>query len=86
MNETLTRSLSGLVYILILISAIFYSDNGYSFAILMFIFAGISCWELNKLLRIESYRAYFQLIVLAAFTYLTLATDLTDRNNANAAF
>ena len=86
MNETLTRSLSGLVYILILISAIFYSDNGYSFALLLFLFAGISCWELNKLLRIESYRAYFQLIVLAAFTYLTLATDLTDRNNANAAF
>ena len=86
MNETLTRSLSGLVYILILISAIFYSDNGYSFAILMFIFAGISCWELNKLLRIKSYRAYFQLIVLAAFTYLTLATDLTDKNNANTAF
>ena len=86
MNETLTRSLSGLVYITILISAIFYSIDGYSFAILMFIFAGISCWEFNNLLKLKSYRSYFQLIVLATFTYLTLATDLTDKNNANTAF
>ena len=86
MNETLTRSLSGLVYIIILISAIFYSDNGYTFAVLMFIFAGISCWEFNKLLKLKSYRSYFQLIVLAAFTYLTLTTDLADKNNATKAF
>lgn len=86
MNETLTRSLSGLVYIIVLISAIFYSDNGYSFAILMFIFAGISCWEFNKILNIKGIRVYFQLIVLAAFTHITLATDITDKNNASTAF
>ncbi|MGB1269444.1 MAG: phosphatidate cytidylyltransferase [Flavobacteriaceae bacterium] len=86
MNETLTRSLSGLVYITVLISAIFYSDNGYTFAVLMFIFAGISCWEFNNLLKIKSYRPYFQLIVLAAFTYITLATEITDKNNATIAF
>ncbi|MGB0896470.1 MAG: phosphatidate cytidylyltransferase [Flavobacteriaceae bacterium] len=86
MNETLTRSLSGLVYIIILISAIFYSDNGYTFAILMFVFSGITCWEFNSLLHLKSYRSYFQLIVLAAFTYITLATDLTDKNNATNAF
>ena len=86
MNETLTRSLSGLVYIIVLISAIFYSDNGYTFAVLMFIFAGISCWEFNRLLNIKSIRSYFQLIVLAAFTYITLATDISDKNNATTAF
>ena len=86
MNETLTRSLSGLVYITVLISAIFYSDNGYTFAVLMFIFASISCWEFNNLLKIKSYRPYFQLIVLAAFTYITLATEITDKNNATIAF
>jgi phosphatidate cytidylyltransferase len=86
MNETVTRSLSGLVYILVLISAIFYSDNGYSFAVLMFLFAGISCWEFNTLLKLKSYRSYFQLIVLAAFTYITLTTDIADKNNATTAF
>lgn len=86
MNETLTRSLSGLVYITVLISAIFYSDNGYTFAVLMFVFAGISCWEFNTLLKQKSYRSYFQLIVLAAFTYITLATEITDKNNATTAF
>lgn len=86
MNETLTRSISGLVYIIILLSAILYSDNGYSFATLMFIFAGITCWEFNKLLKLKGYRSYFQLIILAAFTYITLATELTDKNNATTAF
>jgi phosphatidate cytidylyltransferase len=52
----------------------------------MFIFAGISCWEFNKILNIKSIRVYFQLIVLAAFTYITLATDITDKNNASTAF
>lgn len=86
MNETLTRSLSGLVYITVLISAIFYSDSGYTFAALMFIFAGITCWEFNTLLKLKSFRSYFQLIVLTAFTYITLITDLTDKNNASTAF
>jgi len=72
MNETLTRSLSGLVYITILISAIFLSDNGYLFASLMFIFAGISSWEFNSLLKVNNFRSYFQLVIIAYFTYLAI--------------
>jgi len=75
MNETLTRSLSGLVYITILISAIFCSNNGLLFAGLMFLFAGISCWEFNNLLKINNTRAFFQLVIVAYFTYLTLKEE-----------
>lgn len=77
MNETLTRSLSGLVYITILIAAIFFSENGLLFAGLMFVFAGISCWEFNKLLKVNNFRAYFQLVVIAYFTYLALTVNPT---------
>ena len=76
MNETLTRSLSGLVYITILISAIFFSESGLLFAGLMFLFAGISCWEFNKLLKINNTRSFFQLVIIAYFTYLTLAGEI----------
>jgi len=75
MNETLTRSLSGLVYITILISAIFCSNNGLLFAGLMFLFAGISCWEFNNLLKINNTRAFFQLVIVAYFTYLALKEE-----------
>ena len=75
MNETLTRSLSGLVYITILISAIFFSNDGFLFAGLMFLFAGISCWEFNNLLKINNFRAYFQLVIIAYFTYLALVGE-----------
>lgn len=75
MNETLTRSLSGLVYITILISAIFFSENGILFAGLMFIFAGISCWEFNNLLKVNNFRSYFQLVIIAYFTYLALTAS-----------
>jgi len=75
MNETLTRSLSGLVYITVLISAIFFSDNGFLFAGLMFLFAGISCWEFNNLLNINNSRSFFQLVIIAYFTYLALVED-----------
>jgi len=80
MNETLTRSLSGLVYITILISAIFFSDNGFLFAGLMLLFAGISCWEFNNLLKINNSRAYFQLAIIAYFTYLALTKDTHSSN------
>lgn len=76
MNETLTRSLSGLVYITVLISAIFFSDNGFLFAGLMFLFAGISCWEFNNLLNINNSRSFFQLVIIAYFTYLALVEDI----------
>jgi len=75
MNETLTRSLSGLVYITILISAIFFSNDGFLFAGLMFLFAGISSWEFNNLLKINNSRTYFQLVIIAYFTYLALVGE-----------
>jgi len=75
MNETLTRSLSGLVYITILISAIFFSNDGFLFAGLMFLFAGISCWEFNNLLKINNFRTYFQLVIIAYITYLALVGE-----------
>jgi len=75
MNETLTRSLSGLVYITVLISAIFFSENGFLFAGLMFLFAGISTWEFNNLLQVNNSRPYFQLVIIAYFTYLALTGD-----------
>jgi len=75
MNETLTRSLSGLVYITILISAIFFSDDGYLFAGLMLVFSGISCWEFNNLLKVNNFRAYFQLAIVAYFTYLAITGE-----------
>lgn len=78
MNETLTRSISGLVYITILISAIFFSESGLLFAGLMFLFAGISCWEFNKLLKINNTRSFFQLVIIAFFTYLTLTDEIDD--------
>ncbi|NQY30197.1 MAG: CDP-archaeol synthase [Flavobacteriaceae bacterium] len=80
MNETLTRSLSGLVYITILISAIFFSNNGLLFAGLMFVFAGISCWEFNNLLKVNNFRTYFQLVIIAYFTYLALTIETQSSN------
>ncbi len=75
MNETITRTISGLIYISILITAIFYSDNGYSFALLLFAFAAISCWEFNDLLKLNNFRAYFQLVILAYFTYIAITNQ-----------
>jgi len=41
----------------------------------MFLFAGISCWEFNNLLKINNTRAFFQLVIVAYFTYLTLKEE-----------
>ncbi len=73
MNENLTRSLSGVVYIILFLSAIFFSNNGYLFAALMLVFAGITCWEFNKIIKINNYRCYFQLAIVAYFTYLSIS-------------
>ncbi len=79
MNETLTRAISGFVYITILITAIYTSQA--AFAILFLIFAAISCWEFNKLIASKNSRPYFQIIVVAFFTYLTITskTEISDK-------
>jgi phosphatidate cytidylyltransferase len=82
MSETLTRALSGIVYISLLISSIFFNDNGYVFGTLMFLFAGISCWEFNNLIKVKNYRAYFQLVIVGYFTFLALS----DSNKSNIIF
>jgi phosphatidate cytidylyltransferase len=73
MNETLTRSISGTIYIIIFIVAIFSSNDGYLFAALMLLFAAITCWEFNKLIKVKNKRSYFQLVLVAYFTYLSLS-------------
>jgi phosphatidate cytidylyltransferase len=78
MNETLTRAISGIVYIGILLCSIFIHNNSYLFGILMFLFAGISCWEFNNLIKVKNYRAYFQLVIVAYFTFLAI-----DENNSS---
>ncbi|MDC3387897.1 phosphatidate cytidylyltransferase [Flavobacteriaceae bacterium] len=72
MNETLTRAISGIVYIGILLCSIFINNNSYLFGTLMFLFAGISCWEFNNLIKVKNYRAYFQLVIVAYFTFLAI--------------
>ena len=78
MNETLTRAISGIVYIGILLYSIFIHNNSYLFGTLMFLFAGISCWEFNNLIKVKNYRAYFQLVIVAYFTFLAI-----DENNSS---
>ena len=73
MNETITRSLSGAIYISIFLCAIFFSENGYLFATLMLVFAAITCWEFNKIIKVNNIRSYFQLGIVAYFTYLSIS-------------
>jgi|TARA_B110000014_G_C20116712_1_gene590005 phosphatidate cytidylyltransferase len=72
MKETLTRAISGIVYVVVLLSSIFIYDNSYTFGLLMFLFAGISCWEFNNLINVKNYRAYFQLVIVGYFTFLAI--------------
>lgn len=62
MNETLTRAISGFVYIAILIAAIYISQN--TLTALLFIFACITIWEFKKLIQEKSLIPYFQLLIV----------------------
>ena len=81
MNETLTRAISGFVYVAILIAAIYTSQT--AFAILFLIFALISCWEFNRLIGLKSIRPYFQVAVSAVLVYLTI---FKEQDNSNRLF
>ena len=69
MNETLTRAISGFVYIAILITAIYTSQT--AFAILFLIFTIISCWEFNRLIRLNSIRPYIEIIYISLLNYIS---------------
>lgn len=65
MNEALVRILSGIVYALLLLLAIFISH--YTFTILVFIFGFFALFELQQLLDLESYLNYFILVAFMLF-------------------
>ncbi|MFD0964958.1 phosphatidate cytidylyltransferase [Pseudofulvibacter geojedonensis] len=75
MNETLTRALSGLVYITVFIVAIYTSQQ--VLTAVLFIFGGISCWELKRLLKEKSSIPYFQLIIV--FGILAFSTNINTQ-------
>ncbi|MDT0295417.1 phosphatidate cytidylyltransferase [Mesonia ostreae] len=65
MKETLTRTLSGALYIVILIAAVLVSK--FTFWGLFLIFGLICVHELQKLLKLNSYLSYALLIIFFAF-------------------
>ena len=67
MRNLLRRSLSGLIYVILFVSAILYSKE--SFVILTATFALISIWEFHKLIKFKSIASY---IFFAAAVFLLL--------------
>ncbi len=71
MKELLTRSLSGFLYVSILLVSIFISK--YTFLGIFLIFGMISIYEFQKLIHLKNKRLY--LIFIALLTLLTLYQD-----------
>lgn len=65
MSETVTRIISGVVYAALLLLAILISEH--TFLALVFLFGVGTLFELQKLLKIQSYLAYFILIGFMLF-------------------
>lgn len=65
MSEAFTRILSGAIYALLLLLAIFVSK--YTFIVLVFLFGLVLLFEVQKLLDIRSYLAYVILIAFMGF-------------------
>src|SRR5690606_14172637 len=74
MKEVLTRSLSGLIYITLLILCL---NNAYALLILLFVFGLLALAEFNKLIQLKAYVPYavFTLLYLV-FGYLQFFTSL----------
>lgn len=75
MKEIFTRSISGLLYVLLLIFSLF---NEHSVVLLFFVFGIISLKEFKKLIQLKSIIPYFIFIILyivCAYWHLTLNTD-----------
>lgn len=76
MKETLTRTVSGVIYIVILLSCIFFSEE--SFILLFLIFASICLLEFQKMLQIKDFVPFFLLILLFYFfSYLKVDQKAT---------
>lgn len=67
MSNNLKRGLSGLVYALLFIAAILYSEQSYLFLTYFF---GLAC--LREFLRLIRLRNYFPYLILSGLTYLIL--------------
>ncbi len=65
MSEAFTRILSGAIYALLLLLAIFVSE--YTFVALVFLFGVVLLFELQKLLDIRSYLVYVLLVAFMGF-------------------
>lgn len=65
MSENLTRLLSGIVYILVLIGAIFISE--YTFIALILFFGWVCITELQKLIGLKSFLPYILFIAFVVF-------------------
>ncbi|MDA9362920.1 phosphatidate cytidylyltransferase [Polaribacter sp.] len=74
MRNLLRRSLSGLIFVFLFVSAILYSKE--SFVILTTIFAGISIWEFHKIIHFKS---------LASYLFFAAAVFLLLKNSDNYA-
>ena len=74
MRNLLRRSLSGLIFVFLFVSAILYSKE--SFVILTAIFAGISIWEFHKIIHFKS---------LASYLFFAAAVFLLLKNSDNYA-
>ncbi|MGO3708015.1 MAG: phosphatidate cytidylyltransferase [Mesonia hippocampi] len=71
MSETLTRSISGALYIILLISATYLSE--YSFYALVTFFGIGSLFELQKLLQVKNYFSY--LLLILSILYFAIYKD-----------
>jgi len=65
MSELLKRTLSGVFYVVLLISAILISE--YTFIALFFLFGIVCLYELQKLLKLNSYLNYIVLTIALIF-------------------
>ncbi|SHI33862.1 phosphatidate cytidylyltransferase [Mesonia phycicola] len=65
MSELLKRTLSGVFYVVLLISAILISE--YTFIALFFLFGIVCLYELQKLLKLNSYLNYIVLTIALVF-------------------
>lgn len=74
MREVIIRGLSGLLYVTLLLLAIFSYET--SFLILFLIFGGLSLFEFLKLVKIQSYLPYVALIALVILLCFFRVSDL----------
>lgn len=79
MKEILIRSLSGLLYVLLLISSLF---NEHAVIILFFVFGLVCLGEFKKLIQLKSIIPYFIFIILySAFAYWELVLNTNNGLN-----